>query len=155
MLNQAMTEVLFYDLKYQSLDCVLPNLLEKSISRGWNVVVQADHDERVDWLNRLLWTYRDDSFLPHGSLKDGYASKQPIYLTSKYNENPNNAKVRFIIEGAQLESYIGYERIVHLFDGHINESLEAARASWKKATIANCYVTYWQRTKTGKWERKA
>jgi len=37
-----MTEVLFYHLQNMSLESVLPPLLEKSLERGWRVVVQSD-----------------------------------------------------------------------------------------------------------------
>ncbi|MEN2494876.1 MAG: hypothetical protein TECD_00786 [Hyphomicrobiaceae bacterium hypho_1] len=150
-----MTEVLFYDLRYETVDCILPSLLEKTIARGWNAVVQVDHDERIEFLNRLLWTYRDDSFLPHGSAKDGNAINQPIYLTSNLNENPNNACIRFLIDGAQLETFKGYNRIVCMFNGNIDEALHAARISWKKALHENCDLTYWRQSTEGKWERKA
>jgi hypothetical protein len=36
-----MTEVLFYHLQDVSLENVLPPLLEKSLERGWRVVVQS------------------------------------------------------------------------------------------------------------------
>jgi DNA polymerase III subunit chi len=36
-----MTEVLFYHLQGMSLESVLPPLLEKSLERGWRVVVHG------------------------------------------------------------------------------------------------------------------
>ena len=62
-----MTEVLFYHLKGQTPEQVLPTLLQKSLDRGWRVVVQASSEERVEALDAHLWTWRDDSFLPHGT----------------------------------------------------------------------------------------
>ena len=62
-----MTEICFYHLERQPLERVLPQLLEKSLERGWRVVVQAASEERVEALDAHLWTYRDDSFLPHGT----------------------------------------------------------------------------------------
>src|SRR6185437_734858 len=60
----GMTEVLFYHLQDMTLENVLPPLLEKSLERGWRVVVQSSSEERADALDAHLWTYRDDSFLP-------------------------------------------------------------------------------------------
>jgi len=73
-----MTEVLFYHLQNMSLDNVLPPLLEKSLERGWRVVVQSTSPERADALDAHLWTYRDDSFLPHATWRVGDAQDQPI-----------------------------------------------------------------------------
>ena len=53
-----MTEVLFYHLQNMSLESVLPPLLEKSLERGWRVVVQSTSQERTDALAaaRGAWT---------------------------------------------------------------------------------------------------
>ena len=51
-----MTEVLFYHLQSMSLENVLPPLLEKSLERGWRVVVQSTSQERTDALDAHLWT---------------------------------------------------------------------------------------------------
>ncbi|MFN6943245.1 MAG: DNA polymerase III subunit chi, partial [Parvibaculum sp.] len=60
-----MTEVLFYHLQNVPLEKVLPQLLEKSLERGWRAIVRAGGPERLEAINSLLWTYSDDSFLPH------------------------------------------------------------------------------------------
>ena len=96
-----MTEVLFYHLQRQPLERVLPQLLERSVERGWRVVVQAASEERVDALDAHLWTYRDDSFLPHGTAGAGEAAAQPILLTTA-EHNPNGATVRFLLDGVPI-----------------------------------------------------
>ncbi len=149
-----MTEVLFYHLQHQPLEQVLPSLLEKTAERGWRAVVQVGLAERLEAIDLLLWTYREDSFLPHGTSKDGAAEKQPVFLTTG-SENPNAAHVRFLVEGAEPPDYAPYERVVHLFDGRIAEAVSAARKSWTHARDAGCDVTYWQQADTGRWERKA
>src|ERR1700733_14578948 len=112
-----MTEVLFYHLKGQTPEQVLPALLQKSLERGWRVVVQASSDERVEALDAHLWTWRDDSFLPHGTWRDAEVAEQPIVLTVD-ETNPNGATVRFLVDGADMTIGAGaYERIVLLFNG--------------------------------------
>ena len=96
-----MTEVLFYHLQNMSLESVLPPLLEKSLERGWRVVVQSTSQERTDALDAHLWTYRDDSFLPHATWRAGDAQDQPIVLAVEEG-NPNRANVRFLIDNAAL-----------------------------------------------------
>ena len=68
-----MTEILFYHLRGQTPEQVLPALLAKSLERGWRVVVQASSDERVEALDAHLWTWRDDAFLPHGTWREAEA----------------------------------------------------------------------------------
>jgi len=149
-----MTDVLFYHLERQPLERVLPSLVERSLSRGWRAVVQAGSDERVDALDTLLWTYAEESFLPHGTRKDGNTAEQPVFLTTE-DDNPNGATVRFLVDGAELANHTGYERIVYLFDGNDEDAIARARAQWKAAKSAGCAVTYWQQSPEGRWENKA
>ncbi len=160
-----MTEILFYHLKGQTPEQVLPALLQKSLERGWRVVVQASSDERVEALDAHLWTWRDDSFLPHGISRDAEAAEQPIVLTIG-EDNPNGATVRFLVDGADLpddpaqdaeacaKGYKGYERIVMLFDGDDPDAVAAARARWTKAKADGAEVTYWRADENGRWQRQ-
>ena len=150
-----MAEMLFYHLQRQPLEKVLPALLEKSLARGWRVVVQASSDERVEALDAHLWTYRDDSFLPHGTDRESDPASQPVLLTTR-DHNPNRAEVRFLIDGADAPvDAAGYERIVLLFDGEDPDALAAARERWTQAKAQGLATTYWQADEQGRWQRKA
>jgi len=133
---------------------VLPSLLEKTLQRGWKAVVRSGNEERLEALDIALWTYRDDSFLPHGTAKDGPPEMQPVYLTTG-DETPNGAGIVFLVDGAETDKFEGYERVVHLFDGHDKDAIARARVQWKAAKEAGCDVTYWQQTPQGRWEKKA
>ncbi|MFX5578913.1 DNA polymerase III subunit chi, partial [Acinetobacter baumannii] len=80
----------------QPLDKVLPTLLEKSVERGWKVVVEAASPARVDALDSLLWTYSDESFLAHGTDREADAALQPILITTR-PDRANGASVRFLV----------------------------------------------------------
>ena len=150
-----MTEMLFYHLQRQPLERVLPALLEKSLERGWRVVVQAASDERVDALDAQLWTYRDDSFLAHGTYRENEAASQPVLLTV-HDDNPNAASIRFLIDGAPVpEDAAKYQRIVLIFDGEDDDAVAAARGRWSEAKTQGFDVTYWQCDENGRWEKKA
>lgn len=149
-----MTEVLFYHLQQAALEQVLPSLLERSLERGWNAVVRVGNPERIEPLCASLWTYRDDSFLPHGTSEDGPLEAQPIVLTGD-NDNPNEAGVLFLVDGAEPHRLDGYERCVLMFDGRNDEAVGAARAHWKTLSADGHDVTYWQQNDAGGWEKKA
>jgi DNA polymerase-3 subunit chi len=149
-----MTEVLFYHLQEQPIEKVLPNLLERSLERGWRAVVQAASDDRVDALDAHLWTFSDDSFLPHGTDREPTAAEQPIVLTVGA-DNPNGASVRFLIDGAPVPADAGsYQRLVLLFDGGDPEAVAAARERWTAAKAQGFDVTYWQTDERGRWQRR-
>jgi DNA polymerase-3 subunit chi len=146
-----LTEVLFYHLQRQPLERVLPTLLEKSLERGWRVVVQASSDERVDALDAYLWTYRDDGFLPHGTAKESDPAGQTILLTIG-DDNPNQAQVRFLIDGAPVPADAAtYQRIVLLFDGEDVDAVARARERWTEAKSNGFDATYWQSDEQGHW----
>lgn len=150
-----MTEVLFYHLQRQPLERVLPQLLERSVERGWRVVVQTSSDERIDALDAHLWTYSDPSFLPHGTDREAEPMAQPILLTTA-DHNPNGATVRFLIDGAPMPAdAASYERIVLLFDGEDEDAVATARGRWGEAKALGFEVTYWQPDEQGRWIKRA
>jgi DNA polymerase-3 subunit chi len=147
------TEVLFYHLENCPLEQVLPSLLERTLQRGWKAVVQVGAVERLEPLDLALWTYADESFLPHGTVKDGHADLQPVILTAE-DDNPNGATIRFLVDGADLDQFAGYVRVVYIFDGNDPYAVDCARAAWKRAKAQACQPTYWQQGRSGGWEKK-
>ena len=113
-----MAEVLFYHLQQQPLESVLPTLLQKTLERGWRAVIQVTTEERLSALDDHLWTFSDESFLPHGTDREAHAADQPILITLGA-DNPNGSAIRFLAEGADLPQDIAsYQRLAILFDGN-------------------------------------
>jgi len=151
------TEVWFYHLQRETLETALPPLLQKSLERGWRAVVRAGGPERVDALDAHLWTWRAESFLPHGRHADGFPERQPIFLTDA-DENPNRAQALFLVDGAQpgdWSAMAALERVILLFDGRDEAAVAEARGYWKDAKAAGHGVTYWKQAETGRWEKQA
>ncbi len=151
---ETASEVFFYHLERQPLERILPGLVERTLERGWRAVVQAGTPERLEAIDTLLWTYSDESFLPHGTAKDGPPALQPVFLTTT-QDNPNGAGIRFLVDGATLQSFAGYLRVVVIFDGADRLALDSARAQWKVAKAQGCTVAYWQQSESGRWEKRA
>ena len=149
-----MTEVLFYHLQDMTLENVLPPLLEKSLERGWRVVVQSTSEERTEALDAHLWTYREDSFLPHATWRVADAVDQPIILAVE-ESNPNGANVRFLVDNAPLPANTDvYDRVVLVFNGDDTDALAAARHAWTDCKARGFDVTYWQADERGRWQRR-
>lgn len=147
-----MTEILFYHLETQPLERVLPVLLEKTLERGWRAVVETSSRDRAQALDTLLWTFRDDSFLPHGIAGEPIDAHQPVLIVTD-GENPNSANVRFFVDRAVPQSGEGYQRIVFMFSGHDPEAVTEARAAWRALREGN-EVTYWQQDEAGRWQKR-
>jgi DNA polymerase-3 subunit chi len=147
-----MTEILFYHLENHPLERVLPVLVEKSLERGWKVVVETGSEERAEAFDLLLWTYRDDSFLPHARAGGDADALQPVLITTRPH-NPNSADVRFFVDRAVPQSGEGYQRIVFLFSGHDPDAVTEARTAWRTLGPGN-ELTYWQQDTDGRWAKR-
>ncbi len=148
-----MAEVLFYHLQNQPLEAVLPGLLERCLDRGWRAVVQTSSQERAEALNSYLWTYRDNSFLPHGLPAGEFARREPILIAADEG-NANDAEVKFLVDNAPLGEVEPYRRVVIMFDGNDAESVEAARGWWLSVRDKGHEATYWQQDENGRWKEK-
>jgi DNA polymerase-3 subunit chi len=149
-----MTEIRFYHLQRKSLEEALPELLEKVLERNWRAVVLAGSRERAEQLDQHLWVYGKDSFLPHGSARDGFAEDQPVWLTST-GENPNGATVLVLVDGMAGESLEGFERVCDLFDGNDPDAVDRARERWRHRKAEGHQLSYWQQGAGGGWRQKA
>lgn len=147
-------EIRFYHLQSQSLGQALPALLSKVIEKKHRVVVKLPDQGRVEALDSHLWTYEPNSFLPHGSKKSGNAEQQPIWLTCD-DENPNDADVLILAEGAVFEQMDEFSLSCEIFDGQDQDALQVARARWKTFKDQGYDLTYWQQTANGGWDKKA
>ncbi len=144
-------EVLFYHLTGRTLEQALPQLLEKTLARGWRAVVQAGSPERIKALDDHLWTYTDESFLPHGT--DSAADQTPILLS--LSDARGAADVLFAVDGVPFPASEGWQRVVILFDGRDEEAVTRARLTWRDVKARGLPATYWQPDETGRWMQKA
>jgi len=144
-------EVWFYHLERTGLDQALPELLEKTLARGWRAIVRARQPARIEHLDGLLWTYRDDSFLAHAPSTEPGAARQPILLTTEF-ENPNKADALFLIEGAEPGELAGFTRCLVLFDGADDAQVAVARNQWRALKAGGFAVSYWKQQGRG-WEK--
>lgn len=149
-----MTEALFYHLQTRSLEQALPGLLEKCVERGWRTVVQTGSVERRDALDAALWTYSEESFLPHG-VRPEELNDRAIRLTAE-PDPADGATVRFLVDRARLpEDASLYDRLVFVFDGNDPEAVLDAREQWKAVKSAAMAPTYWIQDERGRWSKKA
>ena len=127
-----MTEILIYQLQRQPLERVLPALIEKSLERGWRVIIQAASEERLEALDAQLWTFRDDSFLPHGTWREAEAGHCSYCSCARQSD---------------------YQRIVLLVDGEDPDAVAAALAQQNEGRAKGFEVTYWRPDEEGRWRR--
>ena len=147
-------EVWFYHLERTGLEQALPELLQKTLSRGWRALVRTPDPARIEHLDGWLWSFRDDAFLPHGAAGEPFADRQPVLLTSG-DDNPNGAQAVFLLDDAEPGSLDGFERCLVLFDGRDEAALAAARRRWADLKGREIALSYWRQNVEGRWEKQA
>jgi DNA polymerase-3 subunit chi len=147
-------EVWFYHLERSALEQVLPELLERTLARGWKAVVRATDGRRLEHFDSHLWSWRDDSFLPHGLAEEPFAEHQPVLLTTAL-DTPNEAQALFLIDGAEPGDLTAHERCIVLFDGRDDAALAQARQRWKTFKADGRSVSYWKQGAERGWEKQA
>ncbi len=146
-----MTEIRFYHLQSSSQEQALPLLLGKILERGHRIVLKLRDRADLEKMNNHLWSFDPNSFLPHGSDKDGNANRQPIWLTD-VDENPNNADVLVLCQGAVSDIQDNFDICCEIFDGNDDNAVAMARERWKFYKEQEFDVTYWKQNQAGGWD---
>lgn len=129
-------------------------LAEKVYASGKRLLIKTELVEKAEHLNTLLWTYRPDSWLPHGAESDGNEADQPVLITTR-NDNVNQAEMVMLVDGGTLDEIRSFERCLNLFNGYDEVAVQQARELWKAVVDAGFEAYYWQQNDDGKWEMKA
>jgi DNA polymerase-3 subunit chi len=140
----------FYHVEHTSLDAAVGPLLEKCLERKWRVVV-AGKPETIEKLDTALWTWKDDSFLPHGR-GGAKPERQPILLATEA-EPHNGAKVAVLLDGLDADA-ARFDRCLVVFDGGDEPVRAKARAQFKTALDGGATAKYFQQERGGKWVDK-
>lgn len=148
-----MTEVSFYHLLHTPLDRALPKLIQKVLESGARAVIRTGSAERAEALSSVLWTFDQNSFLPHGTARDGNADRQPVWITPD-DENPNGADILVLTDGAAAGDIAAWRRCLEMFDGRDDAAVAEARRRWSDYKAADHVLTYWQQTERGGWEKQ-
>lgn len=148
-----MSEIRFYHLQAQGAEQAVPALVSRAYEGGKRVVLRLPDEGQVQRFNDILWTYNPNSFLPHGSAKDGSPEDQPVWLTAG-PENPNGADTLVTLDLESDPPQDEFALICLVFDGKNEAALTAARAKWKVLKDSGADLTYWQQSPQGGWEKK-
>lgn len=133
---------------------MLPDLLGKTLGKGWRALVRFKDGEDLAAWDEYLWTYRDDSFLPHGREDEGRADLQPILLANQ-TADASGFDAVFLLDGADIAALSGVSRVMVMIDGRSENSINRERARWKTLKETGALMSYWQQGPGGGWEKKA
>jgi DNA polymerase-3 subunit chi len=142
----------FYHLTARPLERVLPRIAERVLADGGRLLVVEADETRRRALDRLLWEYAPEAFLPHAQLGEGDDRAQPVLIAGEVNA-ANNARNIALVDGTWRDEALDFERTFHFFD---EDRIQAARAAWKAlADRQGVERRYWKQNEAGRWEQAA
>lgn len=143
----------FYHLTRRRLEDALPVLVERSLAQGWRVEVRGTRSDALAKLDDHLWTYSEESFVPHARAVQDVADTAPVILT---DQALSGYDCILCVDGAEVsaDEVNASQRACLIFDGEDEQALTHARGQWKSLTGAGCSAQYWSE-ESGKWELKA
>ncbi|MDR1375427.1 MAG: DNA polymerase III subunit chi [Holosporaceae bacterium] len=140
-------EVGFYQVMVGNLVITLPRLLEKIYISGRRCLFCSPSEERLKVVDKALWTFSTNAFIPHGDGNFGFCDQQPIYLTSG-KENPNNATVQVLTDTFDYKNYgENFEKILFVFDDPMQVECAKTLYTDLKKNLEN--VNYWEQSANG------
>ena len=149
-----MTEIRFYHLQKQNVQQALPGLLKKALDGDFKILVHTHSKEHTNTLDKHLWVYHPDSFLPHGCGNDEHADQQPIWIDAAYDP-PNNPNLMVELDTLDQEHLKNYKLVCLMFEDWDEQRKANARSTWKSLKDSGEYdLSYWQQTENGGWEKK-
>ncbi len=145
-------QVDFYHLTLQPLDRVLPRIAERVVESGGRLLVVSEAEAQRVAIDRLLWTYAPESFLPHAIADGDSEAAQPILIAA--DPSPANAARNIALaDGVWRDEALAFDRAFHFFDG---DRIAEARIAWKAlADRDGVERRYWKQNEAGRWEQAA
>ena len=129
--------------------------MEKSLEKGNKSLLLFKDKEKCLSINEQLWTYKQNSFLPHISEDDQIYDNidVPVYLSTK-NENPFKAELLFSIDGFLPDNIDHFERVIIIID--VNDELLNEKYKNYYLDINKNFedIVFYKSDDSGKWIEK-
>jgi len=125
-----MTEILFVEVTTNRLEFRVCELAEGIYARGERLQILAPDSAQASRLDDLLWSFRPDSFIPHGLLKPAGANPTlPVVITTREEPVPGIRHL-IMLELASPEFTRSFVEAIHLVVVDNRERREASRRYW-------------------------
>lgn len=145
-------QVDFYHLTATPLNRALPQIAAKVVESGARLLIVSAREEQRAGLDRLLWSYRPDSFLPHAQAGAGDDTIQPILIAPDIVP-ANAARHVALVDGEWRDGALDFDRAFHFFE---DEFIRPARDAWRALGSRDCVERrYWKQNDEGRWEQAA
>ena len=134
--------VVFYDVQPDAWDAWLHKLAAAAWDRtGARLMILVDGPARAEALDTMLWSFRDESFLPHEVVREGQPLADPDarVLISDSPTNPHGANLLALDCPVDLEFAETFDVVMDVVDRRSQERLSASRErfkAWRKRGVS-------------------
>jgi DNA polymerase-3 subunit chi len=125
-----MTEVLFIEVTTSRLEFRACELVEEIYGRGERIQVLAPDPGQASRLDDLLWTFRPDSFVPHGLLEsNGGDPGMPVVISTR-EHTVAGFRYLLMLEFSSPQFLRSFTQAIHLVVVDHRERRDASRKYW-------------------------
>ncbi|WP_263078703.1 DNA polymerase III subunit chi [Endozoicomonas sp. Mp262] len=129
-----MPQVIFYLLSSDAMtaDLFACRLADKAWHEGYSVHLQMDDSIASKQMDKLLWSWREDSFLPHAILSEDSAHQKAAPITIGHDAQPDEQTSGMLINMATTlpRFYHQFQRICEIVTQDAN-STELSRKKFR------------------------
>jgi DNA polymerase III subunit chi len=137
-----MTRADFYEIKDSRWELALCGQVEAAYAAGERLYVRAATEALARELDELLWTFREDSFVPH-RLWQGEAEVLVDPVTIGWRAgNPNQATTVVLAGTGAAEDVTGFDRILDFVPTADPLLTQGARERYRAFRTARLKVTF-------------
>ena len=125
-----MTEVIFVEVTASRMEMQACEIAERIYAEGDRLLIVAIDEEQAARLDDLLWTYKPDTFVPHGLWKSmDNEPAQPVIITTQKERVPGIASL-LTMDYCPVEMVQQFSQVIHVVVVDNQERLEASRRYW-------------------------
>ncbi|WP_298622097.1 DNA polymerase III subunit chi [uncultured Legionella sp.] len=111
-------------------------LLEKAYAKGHRVFVSCTNQQDAEHLDEFLWTFRDDSFIPHNLQGEGPEPPPPIQIG--YDKEPRGFNDILLNLSQDIPAfYSRFKRVMELVT-NVEAEKELSRLHYKEYRAKGC-----------------
>lgn len=153
----------FYKCSQNKSKIILTGLLEKAFTDKTKCFVVINNEKEKKDIDKLLWEYKDKSWLPHLTTDDENSDISEIVLSSKFpkskEDNINQSEILCIVnidysilpENKFDFTETNFKRIIFIFDKDFTNTKDKI-SQLKENELKEYTVNYFTQNSNGKWE---
>ena len=146
-----MKEIFFYNITSRDFFKDSAILIEKLFKQGIKVLILCPDDEVTSFFDDFLWSFKEESFIPHTVL-DRDSSQLETIIISKKQLSMESFKTLIVLKGSIVNTdYCNrFEKTYYFFDDNNDDEKKLARTLWRQSVKLGTKCKYWKVEKN-KW----